>query len=616
MAQSNLGRLEDALASYDKSLALQPNDAIAWSNRGAILRVLKRFAESLASCERALALQPRFAEALANRGHVLRILARYPEALTSFDNALAVDPNNADIWNSRGTLLIDMKRFDDGVASYGRAIAINPDHVKALANRGAIQWSEWRLYDAAVADLERAIAIAPDYAYARGELMHIRMYCADWKDFDREKLLIDAELRQGHLAMRPFAYQALSDSPADLLNCARLFAALYPAVPGAQTSMNRHHAKIRIGYLSADFREQATAYLMAGLYEHHDKSRFEIVAFDNGVDDNSPMRRRLEAAFDRFIDISRLSDGHAADRIRAEEIDILVNLNGYFGQFRTGVFAHRPAPIQVNYLGFPGTLGAPYMDYLIADRIVIPEEERQFYTEQVVYLPDCYQANDSKRAVAETAPSRAECGLPETGFVFCNFNMSYKLTPRSFAGWLRILRQVPGSVLWLLDYHPRFSENLRREAEAQGVEPARLVFAPVTGPLAHLSRLALADLFLDSLPYNAHTTASDALWMGLPILTCRGTSFPGRVAASLLEAAGLPELITETPDDYEQRAVALANDPAGLATLRQRLSQNRHRCALFDTERFRRHIEAAYTTMWDMGRRGENPRSFAVQPIP
>jgi predicted O-linked N-acetylglucosamine transferase (SPINDLY family) len=269
---------------------------------------------------------------------------------------------------------------------------------------------------------------------------------------------------------------------------------------------------------------------MAGVYECHDKNRFEIAAFDNGGSDNSPIRKRLEAAFDRFVDISNLPDRDAAVTIAGQGIDILVNLNGYFGEQRMGVFAHRPAPIQVNYLGFPATLGAPYIDYIIADRIVIPEAERQFYTEQVVWLPASYQANDARRAIADAVPSRQACGLPEQGFVFCNFNASYKLTPSTFASWTRILRQVPGSVLWLLEGVPRFSENLRRQAQALGIDGSRLVFAPGLPLAAHLARLQRAELFLDSLPYNAHTTASDALWAGVPLITCRGTAFPGRVA--------------------------------------------------------------------------------------
>jgi predicted O-linked N-acetylglucosamine transferase (SPINDLY family) len=324
------------------------------------------------------------------------------------------------------------------------------------------------------------------------------------------------------------------------------------------------------------------------------------------------MRRRLEAAFDKFIYITNLSDAEAANQIRAAEIDILVNLNGYFGAPRMGVFAMRAAPVQVNYLGFPATLGAPYMDYILADKVVIPEEEKRFYDEQVVYLPHCYQVNDSKRPIAAEVPSREALGLPRTGFVFCNFNQSYKITPATFASWMRILSQVDGSVLWLLNSKPPFAANLAQAAERHGIASGRLIFAPSLPPDQHLARLKQADLFLDSLPYNAHTTASDALWAGLPLLTCRGTSFPGRVAASVLGAMGMPELVMESMGEYEALAIHLAQNRDAARDLKQKLARNRLDSPLFDTDLFRQNIETAYCAMWDAWTRGETPKNFAV----
>jgi predicted O-linked N-acetylglucosamine transferase (SPINDLY family) len=478
-------------------------------------------------------------------------------------------------------------------------------------------WAGLGLFDAAIWDLERLLTIDPDFPDARGELLLLRLYGADWRDYDRQVAAIDAGIHAGQRVARPFVYQAVSQSPRDLQACSRIFAEARYAAIDAPIARNQagESGKIRIGYVSADFRDQATALLMAGLYELHDKRRFEIVAFDNGGSDGSAVRARLEAAFDKIVPIAGLPDDAAAARVREEKIDILVNLNGYFGAPRMGVFARRPAPVQVNYLGFPATLGAPYIDYIIADRIVIPEDERQYYTEQVVWLPDSYQVNDSKRAIAADS-HRAAHGLPEDAFVFCNFNQSYKLAPATFTLWMSILKQTDGSVLWLLDSIAAFRENLAREAERQGVARERLVFAPAAPVAEHLARLKLADLFLDSLPYNAHTTASDALWAGLPLLTRRGSAFPGRVAASLLSAARLPELITQTPAEYEQLAIALAGDKARLRALRDRLAQNRTACPLFDTARFARHIESAFTAMIGIARRGEPPRAFAVEPLP
>jgi protein O-GlcNAc transferase len=609
----NLGRFEEALASYDNILAIEPANAAIWNEHGVVLHALAQFERALEDFERAIALQPNFIDAFRNRGHVLRRLRRFDEALASYDRAIALDPDNAATWNERGVLLGEMNRPGEALASYDRSIALNPDYADALINRGSLQWSRMeRHYDNATKDLERALALDPQHAYARGELMYIKMQAADWRNFSEEKALLDQSIHEGHLVIQPFVYQAISESAADLAACSRLFAKLYPATPGPQIPLSRNHGKIRIGYLSADFREQATAYLAVGLYEMHDRQKFEIIAFDNGASDHSAIRTRLEKAFDKFVDISKLPDRSAAERICAEEIDILVNLNGYFGSQRMGIFACKPAPVQVNFLGFPGTLGAPYIDYILADRIVIPEDERCHYSEQVVYLPDCYQVNDSRRPIAEDAPTRAESGLPGKAFIFCNFNQSYKFTPAMFAVWMRILKQVPDSVLWLLDDIPELRSNLCRAAERHGVAGMRLIFAPRVTVEKHLARLRLADLFLDSLPYNAHTTASDALWAGLPLLTCPGTTFPGRVATSMLGAAGLPDLVAETLDDYERLAVMLASDTARLGAIRQRLQKNRLDCALFDTDRFRRHIEACYATMWDIWLRGEKPRAFSV----
>lgn len=372
--------------------------------------------------------------------------------------------------------------------------------------------------------------------------------------------------------------------------------------------------RIRVGYLSGEFRQQATAVLITELFELHDKSRFELFAFDNGWDDASELRGRIKRAFHEIVDISRLADVEAAAAIRQRRIDILVNLNGYFGHGRQGVFSYKPSPVQVNYLGFPGTIGADYIDYIIADRHVIPPGHEAHYTEQVVYLPDTYQVNDSKRKISDDTPARAEAKLPEKGFVFCCFNNNYKITPDIFALWMRLLRKVEGSVLWLLEDNAAVPSNLRREAESQGVAIERIVFAKRAQLDQHLARHRLADLFLDTLPYNAHTTASDALWTGLPLLTCQGTTFPGRVAASLLHAVGLPELITYSAQEYEARALELAAAPARLAEIRTKLMRNRTRRPLFDADRFRRQLESAYMMMWNRQVRGEPSAGFAVQP--
>ena len=610
-----MGRLEEALASAERARALDPGHAGAWHNRANVLTGLQRMEEALASYDRALTIQPEFFEALHNRGNALNSLKHYEAALASYDRALAIKPDAyARAWTNRGIVLQNLRRFHEAMASFTSALQIEPSDAEALGNRGRLAWVEFRDYDGAVRDLEQAVARDPDFPYVRGYLLHVKKHGGDWEGLEQEVTLIDAGVRAGKPVVEPFVYQGLNCSPADLKACATAYAArCHPAAPPLHPK-TRLPGKIKVGYVSGEFREQATAYLTAGLYECHDRTEFEIIAFDNGPSDGSPIRKRLEAGFDKFLGISRLSDAAAAALIAQEGIDILVNLNGYFGESRTGIFAHRPAPIQVNYLGFPGTLGAAYMDYIIADETVIPQGEEQHYTEAVVRLPNSYQVNDSRRPIAEETPSHAACDLPMDGFVFCNFNNSYKLAPEIFARWMAILNAVPGSILWLLEGHPRFAENIRREAEARGVAGNRIIFAPQIRNEKYLARAKLADLFLDNLPYNAHTTASDALWVGLPLITCRGQTFPGRVAASLLQAIGLCELVTEDLDSYQALAVKLASDPRALRSVREKLAHNRLSTPLFDTKDYTKHLEAAYRTMLEIRENADGPRSFTVPP--
>jgi protein O-GlcNAc transferase len=615
VALMDLERAGDALAMFDAVAQLYLNNAELWNNRGVALWSLKRPDEAVASYERALELEPGFAEAWSNRGLALRDIGRLEEARACFETVLTIEPGNAAAMNSHGNVLRDMKKFDEAIHSYSAAIQARPSYAEALINRGYTHWALKR-YDAGTADVERALGLEPDYRYGRGELLHARMYAADWHDFAARSAELVKLVRAGRRAIQPFNFQAIADTSADAQACSRIWARdKYPEMPARPHDplARGSEGKIRIGYVSGEFRQQATALLMAGLYERHDREKFEIVAIDSGSSDQSPMRARLEKAFDRWIAITGLSDEQGADVIRDAGIDILVNLNGFFGEARMGVFARKPAPLQVNYLGFPATLGAPYIDYILADKVIIPETEQHFYDEQVVYLPGCYQANDDRgRPMAET-PLRANAGLPKDGFVFCNFNTAYKLTPETFDSWMRILNQVEGSVLWLLESPAPFAANLRLQAEARGVAAERLIFAPDLPTDQHLARLKLADLFLDGLPYNAHTTGSDALWAGVPLITRKGTTFPGRVAASLLEAAGLPELVTQSAEEFETLAISLAKNPKDLEQIRTKLAKNKDTCALFDTDRFRKTIEAAYLEMWQRWLAGEKPRGFCVK---
>ena len=611
----HLGRHEEALAGYDRALAIVPDFPQAHYNRGNTLGHLNRHEESLASYNRALAIVPDFAEALTNRGAALARLNRYEEALASFDRVLTLRPDDIESLNNRGDALGHLKRYPEALPCFDRALVLRPDYIDALYNR-ATTLRDLKRYDDAAAAFARVLELAPDFPFLKGELLHSKMLCCEWNGIGPLLQSIEMDVRAGKQSAEPFGFQGISSSAGDLKRCAEIYAAdKFPPQSALWTGERYNNTKIRIGYVSGELRQQAMGVLMTGLFESHDKNRFEVFAFDNGIDDGSKLRQRINKAFDKIVDITRLSDRDAATAIKQGQLDILININGYFGEIRQGIFALRPCPIQVNYLGFPGTIGAEYIDYIIADNRVIPPAHQIHYTEKVVYLPDSYQVNDSKRPIAEYTPTRAEAGLPERGFVFCCFNNNYKITPEMFEVWMRLLKGVEGSVLWLLEDNGVAARNLRREAQARSVAPERLVFAPRMKHDEHLARHRLADLFVDSLPYNAHTTASDALWAGLPVLTCVGTAFPGRVGASLLDAVGLPELITHSLEDYEALALKLATSPDLLADIKAKLARNRTTCPLFDTRRFTRHLDSAFITMWERHQRGEPPVSFTVKSV-
>jgi predicted O-linked N-acetylglucosamine transferase (SPINDLY family) len=529
---------------------------------------------------------------------------------------LANRPDHVEALNCRGNALLELGRSEEALASYDRALAVRPDYTDALNNRTDALRALGRREEL-VEGYRRLLSAAPDYDYARGFLLGAQLQCCEWAEYDGSTARVSDDVRAGKRSIAPFDFLVISESADDQLRCARAFAADKHPV-GAQPVWRGElysHGRIRLAYLSGDLRNHAVAYLIAGLFEAHDRTRFEITALSFGPGGTDEMGKRLVPAFDRFVNIGQKSDREVALLLRELEIDIAVDLQGYTKGCRPGILAQRAAPVQVNYLGYPGTMGAPYMDYIIGDQMVIPPEQHSCYSEKVVYLPDCYQANDSRRGIAPRMPTRAQAGLPEEGFVFCCFNNNHKINPRVFGIWMRLLQEVEESAIWLLEDNPVAARNLRREAERRGVAPQRVVFAPRVKMEEHLARQRLADLFLDTLPYNAHVTASDALWTGLPVLTRLGQTFAGRVAASLLTAAGLPELITHSWEDYEALALALARDPMRLADIKARLARNRSTCALFDTDRYRRRIEAAYITMWERAQRGEPAAGFAVPSV-
>ena len=611
-AELDLERYDAALASYDRALAINPDYPEALTNRAAVLLKFGRHAEALADCDRALAILPGVAQTHNNRGAALLGLERFAEALVEFDKALALNPNSASTLSNRGNALQGLLRFEDAVAAYDRALNLDSGHAEAQNHRGSAMQQMDHLEEA-VASYERALDLRPDYPWVAGQALHNRMHLSDWKGFDARIANIVERVRGGERPATPFLLQSLIDAPELHRLAAEAFAAEhYPAKTDLGPLNPRPRPKrIRVAYVSADFDEHPVTYLLAGVLERHDRNSFETYAFSLRAG-SGYWRDRVTGAVDHFVDVAGREDIDVASLMRAFKIDIAVDLNGFTKDCRTGIFAHRAAPVQVSYIGFLGTMGAPYIDYLIADPVTVPPEAQPHYVEKIVYLPS-FQVNDDRQATVSRVLTRAEAGLPENGFVFSCFNLNYKITPDVFASWMRILGRVPGSVLWLYVKTPAAIRNLKAEAERLGVDSARLVFAPRVPLADHQARQALAGLFLDTHPYNAGATASSALRAGVPVVTMLGRSFAARMGASLLHAVGLPELVAETADGYERLAIDLALDPERLAALRAKLAGNLAGCALFDTARSTRHIEAAYTAMYKRVQAGLKPDHIHVR---
>lgn len=611
-ALQRLDRVEEAVAHYRRALELDPASIEALYNCGNALLRLRRRAAAIALYDQALARRPDFVEALHNRGNARLELGQHEAALADYDRALALRPEFPQALANRGAALVGLGRCEDGLASCDRALALDPTDAAAHANRASASFELRRFADAA-RDFARVIEIDPDYAYAAGRLLYCRLLECDWTGYDPAIAALTDAVVAGKRAAPPFMFFNMVDSASAQMHCAKTFSGdQYPATAEPLWQGERYdHARVRVGYLSADFRQHPMALLMAGVFEAHDKSRFETIAVSFGPDPKDPFRHRLEASFDRFLDVPGGSDRDLAALVRELEIDIAIDLMGYTNNARPGVLAFRPAPVQVNFLGYAGTMGTSHIDYIVADRFLIPAESRPYYTEYVVTLPDTYLPTDGAREVGPS-PARSTVGLPESGFVFCCFNNNYKIVPPVFDVWMRLLAEVEGSVLWLVADNAAAVRNLRAEATHRQIDPDRLIFADRVPLDDYLARLNCADLFLDTLPYNAHTTASDALWAGLPLVTCAGSSFAARVAGSALNAIGLAELIAADLDGYAALALALARDRDKLAGIRAKLAQQRASSPLFDTRRFCRHLENAYRTMWQRAQRGEPPADFAV----
>ena len=610
----DLGQLDAAVNCYEKALAINPSYANAYNNLGITLKELGQLDAAVESYEKALVIKPDFAEAHNNLGNALDELGQLDAAIKCYENAVAIKPGYSEAHNNLGNAFKNLAKLDAAVKCYKKAVALKPDYAEAYHNLGNSLLSLKRL-DEALASYERAIVLKPDINFILGDLLHTKMQLCIWDDLSSQLDELTNKINNSEKVINPFPLLALIDDPELHMKTAKILVNEKFPQSHVLSKIERYpkHKKIRIGYFSGDFHNHATMHLMAELFECHDKLFFELIAISFGPNKQDQWRQRAFLSFDKFVDVRLKSDRDISLLARKMEIDIAIDLKGFTRNCRPKIFAEGCAPIQVSYLGYPGTMAANYMDYLIADSTLIPEEKKHHYLEKIVYMPNSYQVNVSNRSISKTSLSRHELGLPSKGFVFCCFNNTYKITPSTFIGWMRILKAVEGSVLWLFENNNNTTENLKKEAMKFGINEDRFVFATHMPVEEHLSRIKQADLFIDTLPYNAHTTASDALRMGLPVLTCVGNSFASRVAASLLNAVNLPELITTTQEQYESLAIQLATHPEKLKIIKDKLVNNLPTAPLYDTPLFTQQLESAYLTMYERYQQGLDPDYIYVK---
>ena len=629
-----LKKYNEALASYEKALQIKPNHAYAHNNKGNTLKDLKRYNEAIESYDRALQINPNYADAYNNKGNALKDLKHYHEALTSYDEAIKIKPDHFDAYNNRGIVfneikshekalacydkalqinpnyayahnnkgntLKDLKRYEEAIVSYDKAIKINPNFADTYNNKGNAL-KDLKRYDEALSNYEKVVKLKLDFDYILGKVLHTNMILCSWNNFDSLSKKISKALNKNSKVIEPFFFLGLIDNPSASRLSSEIFVKDKIAKPSKIKPLAKYknHKKPRIGYYSADFCDHAVLHLMMDVFRNHNKSLFDFFGFSFGPDKNDNWSNEVKNYFIKFEDVTKISDKEVADLSRKLEIDIAIDLTAFTSNSRSGIFSYRAAPIQINYLGYPGTMGAEYIDYIIADEVIIPKENLNFYSEKVLYLPDCYQANMSQKNISKKQFKRGDFGLPDNAFVFCSFNNNYKITPYIFDIWMNILKKVPNSVLWIFKSNETASRNLKRETELRGVDPNRIIFASYLPNDEHLKRISLADLFLDTFPYNAHVTASDAIRMGIPILTLTGNSFASRVGASILSCIGIKELITRNEREYQELGIDLALNTNKLHKIKKRLRDSLSKSSLYDSNLFTKNLENIYFNLFN-----------------
>jgi protein O-GlcNAc transferase len=609
---SSLGEHQIALSVYEKSLTIRPDFAEALINKGATLKELGLFEEALNCANQALEINPQSAEAWSNKGAALKDLNRSDEALICYENAVTLNPTSEDAWFNKGIAFSKLKRHEDAITCFNAAISLKPSHYEALYSKG-IALSEMKNFAEGIDAFNEAINLKPDFDYLLGNLIQAKFMIGDWSNLDSLINTLTNQIKLDKKVISPFGLFAASDSPSLHLQAAKIWAndknPIQAHSPFHEIGADK---KIRIGYFSADFTDHPVAHLTAEIYELHDRSCFEVFAFSlSPAKPGDEMRERLIKGFDHFFNVEDMSDSEVAKLARDNKIDIAIDLGGYTQGSRAGIFSYGAAPLQVNYLGHPGTMASKCFDYIIADPTIIPENSQQYYTESIAYLPHSYMADDSKRQASSRVITRKEFGLPDDRFIFCSFNNSYKFNPSIVSTWAKILVQVEGSVLWVTENNQSFKQNLLDEFSKYSISNDRIIFAGRVHLMEdHLARYRLADLFLNTHPYNAHTTALDALKAGLPVLTILGESFAARVGASLLKSTGLPELITSSEDEYIALAVEIGHDPNKLQALRTKLAGNIPTSPLFNTALFTKHLETIYQEMVKQKQAGKEPANI------
>ncbi|RXZ36522.1 tetratricopeptide repeat protein [Oxalobacteraceae bacterium CAVE-383] len=597
-----------------RAVEIRPTFTEGWYYLGKCFEQLKKLENAVVAYDKAIQLYPDFFEAHHDRGHACFNLRRFDDAISSLAVACKLLPASADSWLYLGAAYGEKNNHAAAIECLERVLILSPQNLIALGSL-ANAYAALSMHVEAVRVYEKMLVVNPDEKLVRGYIFYIKMYLADWSDYEAEKQFFTDEAGHGAPRITPFIAAAISDSPKLQLQIASRHGAAFRQKPIEKRQHDKPHDKIRLAYLSSDYHAHATSVLMLDILKNHDRDKFEVMGISFGLDQFSDLTKDIRSSFDQFIDVKGKTNHEAAALLRDLEIDIAVDLKGYTFNARPEILAYRPAPIQVNYLGYPGTMGVDFIDYLIADKFVIPEDEQAFYSESIVTLPGSYQPNGRNRPASATATNRKAHGLPESGIVFCSFNSPYKNNPATFDLWMALLRKVENSVLWLLSESKQFEANLCAEAASRGIDSSRLVFAGKVRFDAHLARFSLADIFLDSLPYGAHTTASDALWANVPVVTCVGSTFPGRVGQSVLEALEMPELITHSLPEYFDLAYELATDPEMLRDIREKIAGKVKTSRLFDARRYTKELEQAYSEMVKIHQAGNSPRNIIVPDL-